>query len=147
MMAAQKTMFVPPPDEYKKKRRQQLMLAAGLGVLACGLLYIRLIQRDTSRDVVEVRALSGFDSAGEPELRVQKNGNLQLVFKQFPPSDLDGKDAWLTQNFSKQLETASGAKVYWDNEIFTLDEPPPDCAEKVAQFVANYRKTYANELK
>lgn len=146
-MSAQKTMFVPPPDAYKKKRRQQILLAVGLGILACGLLYVRFIQRDTSRDVVEVRPITGFDSAGEPEIQVQKNGNLLLVFKHFPPSDLEGKDAWLAQNFSKQLETASGAKVYWDNEIFTLDDPPPDCAEKVTQFLANYRKTYANELK
>lgn len=148
-MADKKTIFVPPPKPPGHANTQkQVVLAAVLGVLACALIYIQFFNRDTARDITEVQQLSGFDSAGEPEIHIQKNGALLLIFKVFPPADLDGKENYFSQNFLNQLSQAAGAKATQEeNEIFRIGDPQPDTLEKIKQFVATYRKTHANDLR
>jgi len=148
-MVDKKTIFVPPPKPPGHATRQkQIALAVVLVLLAGALIYLQFFNRDTSHDILDVRALSGFDSAGEPEIHIQKNGALLLIFKVFPPADINSKEAWLAQNFTKQLSDAVACKVVWEeNEIFRIADPKPETIDKVAQFIASYRKTYANDLR
>jgi predicted DNA-binding WGR domain protein len=92
-----------------------------------------------SDDIIKTVQLAGFDAAGEPELHIMANNELRLVFNFMPPSDCEDEDAY--EEFDEELAAAIGVEVEWeDREVFLIQAPKADTAERIAAFVANYRK-------
>lgn len=91
------------------------------------------------QDVAQIIALSGFDSGGEPELRLMKNGQLYVLFNFMPPSDCEDEDAF--DSFDEDMAQATGVEVEWeDREVFLIQSPKADTVERVTAFVTSYRK-------
>jgi hypothetical protein len=92
-------------------------------------------------DVIRTIQLSGFDSAGEPEIRVMVNGDLYVVFNFMPPSDSpDPDDLGTFRNFDQEMEKAIGIPVRReDREFFLIKSPRPDTVERLRNFVSKYR--------
>jgi hypothetical protein len=88
---------------------------------------------------IETITLEGFDSEGEPEIRIMDNGSLELVFNFMPPT-------WAEENpeafddFDVQLSEALDLEVLWeDRELFLIEEPAEDTVERIKQFLEHYR--------
>ncbi len=82
--------------------------------------------------------LEGFDSEGEPEIRIMDNGSLELVFNFMPPT-------WVEENpeafddFDVQLSEALDLEVLWeDRELFLIEEPSDDTVDRIREFLAEY---------
>jgi hypothetical protein len=74
---------------------------------------------------IEIISLTGFDPAGEPEIRVMADGSWELVFNFMPPSWAE--DLARFDDFDRQLATATGMVVEWDDrEVFRFPEPVAD---------------------
>lgn len=90
--------------------------------------------------VVKTIAVNGFDPGGEPEIREMSNGTMMVIFNFMPPSyaqdeELDYAD------FDEQLERAIGVPVRRDDrELFLIQKPRPDTAQKLKSFLEAYRK-------
>lgn len=88
---------------------------------------------------VEVIPLVGFDSDGDPEIRVMADGTLYVVFNFMPPSWADD-DAASFDDFDHQLAEAVGLPVLWeDREFFRIEGPRNDTVERVRQFLVARR--------
>ena len=87
---------------------------------------------------MNVITLEGFDSEGEPEIRVMNNGSLELVFNFMPPTWAeDNPEAF--DDFDVQLSEALNLEVLWeDREFFWIEEPAEDTVERIRQFLAAY---------
>lgn len=97
------------------------------------------MEDNNDSEVARVVALSGFDAEGEPELRFMSNGHLYVVFNFMPPSDCEDEDAF--DEFDQEMAEAIGVEVDWeDREMFLIQEPKADTAERISAFVAGYRK-------
>jgi hypothetical protein len=85
--------------------------------------------------------LKGFDAQGEPEIRVKKNGSLNVMFNFMPPSDAqDGAAAAAYDNFDKQMAAAIGGRVVWeDRELFVVPKPAENTLEKLTAFIEGYK--------
>lgn len=85
--------------------------------------------------------LSGFDSRGEPEIRVMRDGSMYVVFNFMPPSDFaDSGELGPFEHFDRQMEKAIGVPVLWDDrEFFLIKKPRPDTIDRIRQFVEKYR--------
>jgi hypothetical protein len=88
---------------------------------------------------IETITLEGFDSEGEPEIRIMDNGSLELVFNFMPPT-------WAEENpeafddFDVQLSEALDLEVLWeDRELFLIEEPGEDTVERIRDFLEHYR--------
>jgi hypothetical protein len=91
-------------------------------------------------DVVRTIELSGFDSWGDPEIRVLADGKLYIVFGSMPPSDFDGGELGPYCDFDAQMSAAVGVPVVWeDREFFRIDSPKADTIDRLAKFISNYR--------
>ncbi len=94
-------------------------------------------------DLVETIPLSGFDPAGEPEIRRFADGTLQVVFSFMPPSFVNDDGGWVDLGrywkFDEQMARAIGAEVLWeDREYFRIAHPREDTVERLREFVAGY---------
>jgi hypothetical protein len=88
---------------------------------------------------VEVITLEGFDSEGEPEIRIMDNGSLELVFNFMPPTWAE-ENPEVFDDFDVQLSEALDLEVLWeDRELFLIEEPGEDTVERIKQFLEHYR--------
>lgn len=92
-------------------------------------------------DVVRTIPLSGFDSHGDPEIRVLADGRLYVVFSFMPPSDFEDRDDFGPyEDFEGQMSAAVGTPVHWeDREFFRIDSPQADTIDRLAAFLSGYR--------
>jgi len=98
------------------------------------------MSQDTEDDVAKIIELSGFDEAGEPELRLMKDGQLYVYFNFMPPSDCQDEEAF--DSFDEEMAQAIGVEVEWeDREVFLIPSPKADTVERVTAFVSSYRKS------
>ena len=85
--------------------------------------------------------ITGFDSKGEPVIRIMADGSLQILFAFMPPSwapEEEGLGAFA--DFDKQLRQVARVKVVWDDrEVFVIPSPQRDTAEYVRRFLVDYR--------
>jgi hypothetical protein len=95
-------------------------------------------------DVVRTIALPGFDSQGDPEIRVLADGTLYVVFNFMPPSDFEERDDMGPyQDFDAQMSAAAGVPVTWeDREFFRVDSPRSDTIDRLAVFISGYRSRF-----
>jgi hypothetical protein len=92
-------------------------------------------------DVKEVITITGFDAAGEPEIRVMDDDSLYVVFNFMPPYSAGGADIDLNEfeSFDKYLEKELGIDVVWeDREIFFIEKPKKDTAVKLKNILENF---------
>lgn len=91
-------------------------------------------------DVIQTIAITGFDSKGDPEIRVLNDGTLYVVFNFMPPSDFEDGEMGPYQDFDKQMSAATGVLVHWeDREFFRVDSPREDTISLLVSFVSGYR--------
>lgn len=91
--------------------------------------------------IVKTIAVSGFDPDGEPEIREMSDGTLVVVFNFMPPSYAEDEEAKYA-DFEKQLERAIGLPVHRDDrELFLIQKPRSDTAEKLKLFLEGYRES------
>lgn len=93
--------------------------------------------------VVKTITVRGFDLGGEPEIREMSDGTLILIFNFMPPSyALDEEVEYA--DFDEQLERAVGVPVRRDDrELFVIQKPKKDTAEKLKSFLEAYRANQA----
>ncbi len=98
-----------------------------------------------SRDaaLVEIIPLSGFDPAGEPEIRRFSDGSLQVVLGFMPPSFVNDDGGWVDLGrywkFDEEMARAIGTAVVWeDRELFSIERPHQDTVERLRDFLASY---------
>jgi hypothetical protein len=86
--------------------------------------------------------LSGFDPAGEPEIRLMAEGSLYVVFNFMPPSYVpDEQGLGPFEDFDRQLERAAGVPVEWeDREFFLIRQPKADTVERIRKFIEGYQR-------
>ncbi len=92
-------------------------------------------------EVARTIKLSGFDSQGDPEIRVLTDGTLYIVFNFMPPSDFEDHDYFGPyHDFDRQMSCAIGVPVIWDDrEFFFVESPQADTIDRLVRFVSNYR--------
>jgi hypothetical protein len=92
-------------------------------------------------DVVRTIPLSGFDSQGDPEIRVLADGRLYVVFNFMPPSDFEERDELGPyRDFDAQMSAAAGVPVRWeDREFFRIDSHRADTIDRLVTFISTYR--------
>ena len=87
----------------------------------------------------KVIKLTGFDSDGEPEIRIMADGSLYLVFNFMPPTWAED-DPEPFDTFDKQLQDAVDVPVAWeDREVFLIRKPAPDTAERITRFLQTFK--------
>lgn len=89
----------------------------------------------------EVINISGFDKDGEPEIRINRDGSLHIVFNFMPPlNGLDDPiDLPIFDAFDKALEKELNVKVIWeDRESFYIPKPHNDTVEKVKFYLESF---------
>jgi hypothetical protein len=86
--------------------------------------------------------VSGFDSDGEPEIKVTETERIEIMFNFMPPvngrEDLpDNEEYW--DNFENVLSEALGTKVLRDDrESFIIEAAPHGTAKKLKGFLETY---------
>ncbi len=97
-------------------------------------------------EAVETIKLSGFDPAGEPEIRRTAEGRLWLCIQFMPPSWVPEEERlelgrW--QDFDAWMRTALGVRVVWeDREWFRIDRPERDTVHLIERFLRGIRERY-----
>jgi hypothetical protein len=94
-------------------------------------------------DLVETIRLSGFDPAGEPEVRRFADGSLQVVFSFMPPSFVKDEGGWVDLGrywkLDEEMARAVGVEVVWeDREYFHIEHPREDTIQRLREFLARY---------
>jgi hypothetical protein len=93
-------------------------------------------------DVYETVQLSGFDSEGEPTIRVYPEGHLMVVFEFLPPEawEMDGGDLG---DFGNEMAEAIGLDMSEEQTgFFLVANPAKDTTERITTFVSTYRQTH-----
>ncbi len=92
-------------------------------------------------EIKQTIKLKGFDSKGEPVIRVMGDGSLLVVFSFMPPSfAAENQGLGTFADFDKQMERAAGVPVVWDDrEVFVIQQPKSDTIERVRAFIESYR--------
>jgi hypothetical protein len=90
---------------------------------------------------IETIPLTGFDSEGEPEIRMMADGSLELVFNFMPPPWAEDEPERF-DDFDVQLAEATGMDVEWDDrEVFRFPEPvAAGVVDRLREFLAGYPK-------
>ena len=96
-----------------------------------------------SADVRATVALAGFEPEAEPVLREMRDGSLLLVFAFIPPRVIAGEPAkarrFSLDTFGAKVGKAAGAPVVWDDkEIFVVQRPRADTAERIRKFLQGF---------
>lgn len=91
-------------------------------------------------------AITGFDCDGEPEVRMEDDGSVVIVFEFMPPINGtdDGVEDEDFDHFDQVLQEALGVEVVWDDrEVFVIPNPEKDTVQKIKHFLEHYwdRKT------
>jgi hypothetical protein len=99
--------------------------------------------------VPDAIAVTGFDSAGEPEIRTGDNGALEIMFNFMPP--LNGADDAnphpVFETFEKVLSKELGVDVRRDDrELFVIAKPTADTAVRAKAFLEGFWKDYFPKL-
>ena len=82
--------------------------------------------------------LTGFDSDGEPEIRVMPDGSLYLAFNFMPPTWAEGEPEPF-DTFDEKLQQAIGVPVLWeDRELFLIQNPAHDTVERITTFLKTF---------
>ena len=117
-----------------------------IGILVAAVVFIVLkskmvIAEPAGEIVPKTIPIIGFDPNGEPEINVQPDGSLHLMFNFMPPSFVeDPSDLGVFDDLDKPLSKAAGVNVSWeDREFFLISKPKPDTAVKIRAFLENYR--------
>jgi hypothetical protein len=95
-------------------------------------------------DVKQEIELKGFDSAGEPLIRLMADGSVYIVFNFMPLSWVpDEQGLGPFEDFDKQLERAAGVPVEWeDREYFLIRQPMSDTVQRIRKFLEDYRRLF-----
>lgn len=89
--------------------------------------------------VVKTIVVSGFDPAGEPEIRQMSDGTLVAIFNFMPPSYAQDEELEYA-DFDEQLQRAIGVPIRRDDrELFVIPKPQGDTIAKLTAFLAGYR--------
>jgi len=84
--------------------------------------------------------LNGFDDGNEPEIRIQKDNSIYLVFNFFPPESFELSEADL-DGFENDLSVAIKQKVlHEDREFFYIPEINTATANLIKTFIENYKQ-------
>ena len=89
----------------------------------------------------QVIEVDGFDSDGEPEIRLYPDGLIEVVFNFMPPSngspDLPADPVF--EQFENVLEAHLGVNVIReDREIFTIEHPSKGTVVELQQYLENF---------
>lgn len=92
-------------------------------------------------ELKETIDIIGFDSDGEPEIRISMDNSIMLVFNSMPPSN--GKDTQGVlgdfEHFDRYLSEKLGVKVSWiDREFFEIKHPQKDTALRLKTLLDSY---------
>lgn len=94
-------------------------------------------------EVAKKIAVHGFDTDGEPEIQIMKNGSLYIVFNHIPPSNGadPGGELGEFSEFDKYLSKELNEQVEWiDREFFLIKNPRKETAQKIKELLENYWK-------
>ena len=89
----------------------------------------------------QVLDVNGFDSDGEPEIRLYGDGLIEVMFNFMPPSNGNPyllKDP-IFERFEDVLQAHLGVTVIReDREIFTIDRPAKNTAIDLQKYLENF---------
>lgn len=92
-------------------------------------------------DAPKIIEVKGFDSFGEPEIKVYNDGLIEIMFNFMPPhnkSDVPSADR-VFDIFDKWLEYKLDVKVQWeDRELFVISKPLGDTVQKLKDCLENF---------
>lgn len=89
----------------------------------------------------EVMHVNGFDSDGEPEIRLYADGLIEVMFNFMPPSNgsPDLLQDPIFDRFEQVLQAHLGVIVMReDREIFTIEHPTKNTAIDLKQYLENF---------
>ncbi|MBI1349236.1 hypothetical protein GC163_23450 [bacterium] len=92
--------------------------------------------------MIEEIAVTGFDPDGEPVIKKWSDGKLWIHFEAMPPffAEDQGTEQEF-EDFEAKIQEALGVAVRRaDREVFVIDQPEPDTAEKVKAWLEAYHK-------
>jgi hypothetical protein len=123
------------------------LIAASLAMSALSCASVAWAANDAASP--EPVTVTGFDSAGEPEIRSGENGALEIMFNFMPP--LDGADDAnphpVFETFEKVLSTELGVEVRRDDrELFIIPKPAADTAARAKAFLETFWRDYFPKL-
>ena len=101
----------------------------------------RLPGWSTIYDVVKIIPITGFDSAGEPEIRLMNEGSIELAFNFMPPSWGESLTE-VFDTFDKKLGAAIGEwNVEWqDREFFRITHPEPETVDLIVKYLQSFSR-------
>jgi hypothetical protein len=89
----------------------------------------------------QVISVEGFDSDGEPEIRLYDDGKIEVIFNFMPPSNgnPDLIDNPIFDSFEVVLENVLGVKVIReDRELFLIDQPTVKTIPQLKQYLESF---------
>jgi hypothetical protein len=91
--------------------------------------------------ILRTLTVTGFDSSGEPEIRVLSDGSVEIHFSLIPP--LNGATEASTDSVFTHFETVLGAALNCevlrdDRELFVIPVAPAGTAERAQRFLEAY---------
>lgn len=107
---------------------------------------IRIIHRKTplfqqlmnqTNNTIEI---NGFDSEGEPNIEIQDDGSIHIMFNFMPPSYAHETNyANNFEDFEEQLTEAVACKVKWEErELFIIEKPNADTMQRLIDFLSTF---------
>ncbi len=85
--------------------------------------------------------VKGFDSDGEPELKIFSDGHIEIMFNFMPPLNgkPEAKDSTYWDSFEQALSTHLGVEVSRDDrELFVIAKPKKSTADKLKLYLESY---------
>ena len=121
------------------------LMASLLSICGCGQPAAPTNDNPGEPTLIEEIAVNGFDPDGEPAIKKWSDGTLWIHFEAMPP--FFAEDAGTEQDFESfesKIEDALGVAVRRDDrELFVIDKPNPDTAEKAKAWLEAYRENGA----
>lgn len=121
---------------------RSIILASLLIACGCGQPDVPMNENPTLIDEI---AVHGFDHDGEPVIKRWSDGTLWIHFEAMPPffAEDDGTEQDF-EHFETKLQDALRVTVRRDDrEVFVIDRPNPDTAEKAKAWLEAYRNNGA----
>ncbi|MEW4491082.1 hypothetical protein AB1L42_23600 [Thalassoglobus sp. JC818] len=91
--------------------------------------------------VIEEIAVAGFDPDGEPVIKKWSDGTISIQFEAMPPffAEDEGTEEEF-ENFESKIQESLGVDVRRDDrELFVIEKPNPDTAEKAKAWLESHR--------
>lgn len=98
--------------------------------------------------LVKETQVNGFDPDGEPVIKTWSNGVIWIQFEAMPPffSEYDGTQKEF-ENFETKLQVDLGVAVRRDDrEVFVIDQPNHDTAERAKVWLEAYRNSESPQI-